>query len=92
MIAGNGQCRGFMVAVAVLIVLLTLLLFFAWSRKRNNSKPEPPLHTAALGSKNSDVDLTCTKPPLLATDRLTASGYRDWHALVVRNVSPKVIS
>ena len=57
-----------MVAVAVLIVLLTLLLFFAWSRKRNNSKPEPPLHTAALGSKNSDVDLTCTKPPLLATD------------------------
>ena len=55
-------------AVAVLIVLLTLLLFFAWSRKRNNSKPEPPLHTAALGSKDSDVDLTCTKPPLLATD------------------------
>jgi hypothetical protein len=56
MIAGNGQCRGFMVAVAALVALLTLLLFFAWSRKRDNPKPEPPLHTATLGSKNSDVD------------------------------------
>jgi hypothetical protein len=55
MIAGKENCRGFMVAVAVLVVLLTLLLFFAWSRKRNNPKPEPPLHTATVGSKNSDV-------------------------------------
>ena len=55
MIAGKENCRGFMVAVAVLVVLLTLLLFFAWSRKRDNPKPEPPLHTATLGSKNSDV-------------------------------------
>jgi hypothetical protein len=53
MIASNKECRGFMAAVAVLIVLITLLLFFAWSRKRNNLKPEPPLHAAALGSKNS---------------------------------------
>ena len=68
MIVGNGQCRGFMAAMAALVVLLTLLLFFAWSRKRDSPKPEPPLHTAALGSKDSDVDLTCTKPPLLATD------------------------
>ena len=58
MIAGKENCRGFMVAVAVLVVLLTLLLFFAWSRKRNNPKPEPPLHTATLGSKNSEHCLT----------------------------------
>jgi hypothetical protein len=55
MIVGKENCRGFMVAVAVLVVLLTLLLFFAWSRKRDNPKPEPPLHTATLSSKNSDV-------------------------------------
>jgi hypothetical protein len=55
MIVGKENCRGFMVALAVLVVLLTLLLFFAWSRKRDNPKPEPPLHTATLGSKNSEV-------------------------------------
>jgi len=55
MIVGKENCRGFMVAVAVLVVLLTLLLFFAWSRKRDNPTPEPPLHTATLGIKNSDV-------------------------------------
>jgi hypothetical protein len=55
MIARDKNCRGFMLAMAVLVVLLTLLLFFAWSRKGNNPKPEPPLHAAALGSTNSDV-------------------------------------
>src|ERR1700723_2716431 len=55
MIVGKENCRGFMVAAAALVVLLTVLLFFAWSRKRDNPKPEPPLHTATLGSKNSDV-------------------------------------
>jgi hypothetical protein len=47
MIARNEKCRGFMVAVAVLVVLLALLLFFVWSRKRDNPKSEPPLHAAA---------------------------------------------
>jgi hypothetical protein len=55
MIARDKNCRGFMLAIAVLVVLLTLLLFFAWSRKRDNPKTEPPLHAAALGSKNSGV-------------------------------------
>jgi hypothetical protein len=36
-------------AMAVLVVILTLLLFFAWFRKRNNAKPEPPLHAAVFG-------------------------------------------
>lgn len=43
-----------MVALAVLVVLLTLLLFFAWSRKRNNLKPERPLHAAALAAHNDN--------------------------------------
>ena len=57
MIAGNGQCRGFMAAVAALVVLLTLLLFFAWSRKRDSPKPEPPLHTAGTGQQELRVHL-----------------------------------
>lgn len=34
--------------MAVLVVLLTLFLFFAWSHKRNNTNPEPPLHAAVF--------------------------------------------
>jgi hypothetical protein len=84
MIAGKENCRGFMVAVAVLVVLLTLLLFFAWSRKRSNPKPEPPLHTATLGSKNSDRWLTY-EATLLATARLTGVRLPKPLALVARN-------
>ena len=52
MIAGNPQCRRFIAVVAVLVVLLTLLLFFAWSRKRDSPKPEPPLHTAGTSARH----------------------------------------
>ena len=49
MIAHDKNCRGFIFAMAVLLVLLTVLLFFAWSRKRDTPQPEPPLHAAAQG-------------------------------------------
>lgn len=36
-----------MVGMAILVVLLALLLVFAWSRKKEHPhQPEPPLHAA----------------------------------------------
>jgi hypothetical protein len=51
MIARDKNCRGFMLAMAVLVALLTLLMFLAWSRKRSDPEPEPPLHSATLGQQ-----------------------------------------
>lgn len=59
MIARDKNCRGFMFAMAVLLVLLALLLFFAWSRKRDNPQPEPPLHAAAHGIWTRNDPMVC---------------------------------
>jgi hypothetical protein len=45
--ASDKSCRRFVLAMAVLVVLLTLLLFFAWSHKKDNS-PEPQLSSSAV--------------------------------------------
>jgi hypothetical protein len=49
MIAGKERVRGFMVAMAVVAVLLMFLLLFAWYRRKGiPHQPEPPLHASVL--------------------------------------------
>jgi hypothetical protein len=44
MIAGKARAGKFVTALALVLLLLTFLLIFAWSRRKKTLEPQPPLH------------------------------------------------